>query len=174
MAGFYMHSTATPAEDIDRIFESMALAVTSGTARPTDFAIRVSINEDFFLSIAMLRALRLVWSQWLTAIGQKESPLHLHVCSPAWTSQNYEPHGNMLKGTTAAISAILGGCDALTIDPGEFDSNMTVRAARNISNVLREEAHLSKVADPIAGSYFVDHLTQEIASTAWKSIASRS
>ena len=66
------------------------------------------------------------------------------------------------------MSAILGGCDALTLEP-EDDQARSIRVARNVSNVLREESHFAKVADPLAGAYFVESLSLQLADTAWKS-----
>ena len=73
----------------------------------------------------------------------------------------------MLKSTSAALAAILGGCDALTVQP-ENENPMMARIARNVSSILREESHLSKVADPTAGSYYLESLTNQLAINAWK------
>src|SRR5436190_18952994 len=94
----------------------------------------------------------------------------VHCYTEAFVNEKYEPHGNMLKGTTASLAAIFGGCDMLTVDAEDGQQEMMSRAARNISNILREEVHLSKVADPVAGSYYVETLSAQIADAAWNAI----
>jgi methylmalonyl-CoA mutase len=74
----------------------------------------------------------------------------------------------MLKSATAAMSAIFGGCDGLTIFPESDEDSMMARIARNVSSVLREESHLSKVADPTAGSYYLDSLIEQLADQSWR------
>jgi methylmalonyl-CoA mutase len=122
-------------------------------------AIRTEIGTDFFLEIARLRALRLVWNK----LSERPYDLHLHVCSSPWTPEAYAPHANMLKATTAAMAAILGGADSLTVDPESPEQPMQRRVARNVSILLREESRFAKVADPLAGAYFVDRLTHDLA-----------
>ena len=60
--------------------------------------------------------------------------------------ENFHPHGNMIKNTTDALSAVLGGCNALTLCAEDEDSEMTNRIALNVSNILKEESHLDKVS----------------------------
>ena len=79
----------------------------------------------------------------------------------------------MLKATTASMAAILGGCDVLTVDAEDPDNATMSRAARNVSNVLREESHFSKVADPLAGSYFIDDLTRQLSENVWQLVQTK-
>ena len=112
----------------------------------------VSIGTDFFLEIAKLKALSILWNR----------EAFIHARSEAWLNDSFQPHGNMLKSTTAGMAAVAGGCSALTVFPEkETDSNMN-RIARNVSNVLREESHFNKVADATAGSYYVEALTKQL------------
>jgi methylmalonyl-CoA mutase len=131
-------------------------------------AFSVSIENDFFLEIAKLKALRACWNNIEKAYKiQNTKAVFIHARSPAWINAAYQPHGNLIKETYSALSAILGGCDGLTIEP-EDDTNATMsRMARNTSSVLREESFLSQVADPLAGSYFIESLTKQIAERAW-------
>ncbi len=132
-------------------------------------AFNVTIDEDFFLSIAKLKALRLVWNNVVVSFDANiSSPAFIHASSPAWNKKDYQPNGNMLKSTTAGLAAVLGGCDALTVFPEAEDNTMMNRIARNVSSVLREESHLSKVADPTAGSYYIDSLVNQLAENVWK------
>jgi methylmalonyl-CoA mutase len=131
-------------------------------------AFSVSIGNDFFVEIAKLKALRFLWQQVEGAYKIKNhQPLFIRAVSAPWVNKAYQPHGNLIKETYSAMSAILGGCDALTVEPEDFTNVTMVRMARNVSLVLREESFLSQVADPLAGSYFIDSLTQQMAEKAW-------
>ena len=66
------------------------------------------------------------------------------------------------------MAAILGGCDVLTVSEEDPNQPMMSRVARNVSNILREESHFSNVADPIAGSFFLEDLTNQLTESAWK------
>lgn len=129
----------------------------------------VSIGTDFFLEIAKLKSLRNLWYQIRGAYGlENGKPLHIHANSIAWIKDSFQPHGNLIKATNTAMAAITGGCDSLTVVP-EDDTNETMsRVARNVSSILREESHFSKVADPTAGSYYIDSLVNQLAEKAWK------
>jgi methylmalonyl-CoA mutase len=132
-------------------------------------AFSISVGNDFFVEIAKLRALRFLWQQVEGAYKIKNhKPLFIRAVSAPWVNKAYQPHGNLIKETYSSMAAIFGGCDALTIEPEDFTNATMVRMARNASLVLREESFLSQVADPLAGSYFIDLLTQKIAEKAWK------
>lgn len=132
-------------------------------------AFSVSVGSDFFLEIAKLRALRNLWYQVQGAYGvAKIKPVHIHATSAVLNNEEFQPHGNMINSTLCALSAILGGCDSLTIEPEDQDNEMMGRIARNVSSILREESYLSKVADPVAGSYYLDSLVAELSEKAWQ------
>jgi methylmalonyl-CoA mutase len=78
----------------------------------------------------------------------------------------------MLRATTEAMSAVMGGCDALTVLAydsvmGDQNSELGERIARNVSILMREEAHLDKIVDPSAGSYYIENLTYQLSTEAW-------
>ncbi len=128
----------------------------------------VSVGTDFFLEIAKIKSLRNLWRQIRGAYGLKnDQHLHIHAHSLPWVNDAFQPHGNMIKSTTAAMAAIAGGCDSLTVEPEDNTSNSTSRIARNVSSILREESHFSKVADPTAGSYYLESLTDQLSEKAW-------
>ena len=170
--GFQMALSPSPVEQIASGFNIMSAALKGKfTASAAHVAFSVPIGPDFFMELTKLRAIRTVWRKFLDATKSNvATPLVIHAYSQPWSDKNYEPHGNMLKGTTAAMSAILGGCDTLTVDPENADHTMMARVARNVSNILREESYFSKVADPVAGAYFIEDLTQQLTDAAWKSI----
>lgn len=130
-------------------------------------SVMINVDNQFFFSIAKLKAVQFLWLQILDAYEVKEKiTLPIHVLASA------SEKNSMVKNTTAGLSAILGGCLALTIEPEDENSSRMVRVARNVSNILREESHISKVADPTAGSYYIDHLTNSFAQAAWEKIIS--
>jgi methylmalonyl-CoA mutase len=136
-------------------------------------AFSISIGTDFFMEIAKIKSLRNLWYQIQMAYGiAAVHPVHIHATSKAWLDERYQPHGNMIKSTTSAIAAILGGCDSLTIEP-EAEQEMMNRIARNVSSILRDESYLSKVADPTAGSYYLDSLTADLSEKAWQKFQSK-
>lgn len=132
------------------------------------FAFSLSVGTDLFLEIAKLKALRNLWYQIQGAYGVTEmNPLHIHAKSTVWTKEAFQPHCNMIKSTLAALSSIAGGCDSLTIEPEGTDQTEN-RIALNVSSILREESYLSKVADPTAGSYYLDSLITALSEKAWQ------
>jgi methylmalonyl-CoA mutase len=144
--------------DSDDILEQLSSALTKGTqvASKNSICFSIPIGTDFFIEQAKLKALRSIWNEISSA------EVFIHTRSSPWIIENFQPHGNMLKSTTAAMAAIAGGSDALTIyAEKETDANMN-RIARNVSNILREESHFNKVADATAGSYYIEALTEEI------------
>ncbi len=129
-----------------------------------------NIGQDFFIEIAKLKAFRRLWRQVIRAYGvtHSDSSTLIHGFVDAWRKKDYEPNANMLKGTTAAMSAVLGGCDGITVEPDDAnDEPFKARIARNVLSVLREESHLNLTADPTAGSYYLESLTDQLAKAAW-------
>jgi methylmalonyl-CoA mutase len=132
------------------------------------FAFSLSVGTDLFSEIAKLKALRNLWYQIQGAYGITEmKPLHIHARSTTWIKEAFQPHGNMIKSTLTALSSIAGGCDSLTIETEGTDQTEN-RIALNVSSILREESYLSKVADPTAGSYYLDSLVAALSEKAWQ------
>lgn len=135
-------------------------------------AFQISVGRDTFLELSKLRALRVCWAKVVAAFGASEtSPAFIHaVCSPRTLSLR-DPPVNMLRVTTQVFAGILGGAQLVT--PNAFDeasrhpSLHGRRVARNTGLVLREESHLGEVADPAAGSYAIETLTDAMARAAW-------
>ncbi|WP_449272059.1 methylmalonyl-CoA mutase family protein [Hymenobacter humi] len=97
--------------------------------------------------------------------------LRIHAQTASWTQTTLDSHTNLLRHTTEAMSAVLGGADTVSVAP--FDAlyavpnDFSARLARNLSVLLREESALGGVQDPAAGSYFVETLTDQLAREAW-------
>lgn len=130
-----------------------------------------STGSHYFLEIAKYRAFRIMWKQIEEEYGFSEQAPHLMATTALWNKSQSDAHNNMLRTTTEAMSAALGGCDALSLQRYdrhfESDSDFSSRIARNSQLILQEEAYLDKVADPGAGSYYVEKLTDELAEKSW-------
>jgi methylmalonyl-CoA mutase len=139
-----------------------------------NFHLDVGIGPSYFPEIARLRATRRLWATLLHAYGLPAvgaAALPIHATTSTWNQTTLDPHTNLLRHTTEAMSAILGGADSMQVAafdclyqaPNEFSA----RLARNQPLMLLEEAHLDWVADPAAGSYFIETLTDDLARAAW-------
>ena len=78
-----------------------------------------------------------------------------------------DPHANMLNNTNTAMSSVIGGCNALSVYPSDFNNKTLQRISKNVSAILKEESHFSKVADPVAGAYVVDAMVDQLCEKAW-------
>ncbi|ACF13318.1 Methylmalonyl-CoA mutase [Chloroherpeton thalassium ATCC 35110] len=134
-----------------------------------------AIGSSYFKEIAKLRAARLLWAQLAEAYApaaKESAKMKIHAVTSAWNMTIYDPHVNMLRATTEAMSAAIGGCDSLTVRP--FDSiyktpdGFSNRIARNLQHLLKCESYLDKIIDPASGSYYIESLTDSLASAAWK------
>ena len=145
------------------------------------------VGGNYFLELAKLRAARLLWANIVKAYNPvckceestvaggfcaSAAKMYAHCETSSWNKTIYDPYVNLLRTQTEAMSAVLGGADSLTVLP--FDSIyeqptlIAERIARNQQALLKEEAHLDKIADPAAGSYYIEVLTSSIAEQAWK------
>ncbi len=134
----------------------------------------LSIGSNFFMEIAKLRALRNLWYNISKAFGGSEghSKIKIHTQTSAWNKTILDEHTNILRSTTEAFSAILGGCDSLQISPFNFLSKETdgfsERIAGNIQLILKDEVHVGNVLDAAGGSWYVESLTKSLAEKAWQ------
>ncbi|HEY5510234.1 MAG TPA: methylmalonyl-CoA mutase family protein [Prolixibacteraceae bacterium] len=145
------------------------------------------VGGNYFMELAKLRAGRMLWANIIKAYnpvcncaestGEGQfcpcaAKMYAHCETSTWNKTIYDPYVNMLRTQTEAMSAVLGGADSLTVLP--FDSvykqptAFAERIARNQQALLKEEVHLDKIADPAAGSYYIETLTAHIAEQAWK------
>jgi len=169
---------------VDEIVDSLLMAVDSVERLTMEgfsleealrsLAFLISVDTDFFLSISKIRALGNLWFTLQEGYQIKNlAPVFIHGHSKPWIKEGFQPHGNLLKQTTAAMAASIGGCQALTIEPEMAENKMMSRIARNVALMLGEESNLSKVSDPTAGSFYVDALTHQIAGDAWNKFQQR-
>lgn len=133
----------------------------------------VALSTSYFVEIAKLRALRLLWANVLDAYGAGTEPAPL-VAHLAEESQGDDQYTNMIKAGTQTMAAVIGGADRLYVRPADFTpyqpgTPFTRRVARNVQHLLRLESYLDRVADPGAGSYYIEQLTEQLAEQAWES-----
>jgi methylmalonyl-CoA mutase len=142
------------------------------------FAGRLSfffaIGMNFFMEIAKLRAARLLWHRIMSEFAPKKPGslmLRTHCQTSGVSLQEQDPYNNVVRTAYEAMAAALGGTQSLHTNaldeaialPTEFSA----RIARNTQLILQEETGITHVADPLAGSYYVETLTAELAKAAW-------
>jgi methylmalonyl-CoA mutase len=158
----------------DRLLEEYTAAGLSPQAVNAQLRFCLSIGNSYFPEIARLRALRLLWANVLQGWGLPGPvaipPVEVHVAPGALVEDTYL---NMIRLTTQAMSAVIGGCDLLFLPPADLHAaekrpSLTRRIARNVQHLLKMESHFDAVADPAGGSYYIEKLTEEIAERAWK------
>jgi methylmalonyl-CoA mutase len=133
-----------------------------------------AIGANYFFQIAKFRAFRMLWARVVESFGGKPegARARMHARTSSWNKTIYDPHVNILRATTEAMSAVLGGADSIAVAP--FDEcyktpdEASRRLARNTQIILKQEALLAHVADPGAGSYCLEVLTDFIARESWK------
>jgi methylmalonyl-CoA mutase len=172
----FTKTNSSPAEEVAQCMSNAIHYIESllekGIELPhllKNIQFELSIGANYFIEIAKLRALRLLWIQLIQHFGMDpleiNTPLRAKTLLKKSDAQNiYE---NLIRNTTQAMASVLGGCDYLTIVP--FDKGIkepnefSARLSRNISLILKEEAYLDQVIDPCAGSYLIENITHEIA-----------
>lgn len=133
----------------------------------------VAVGQNYFMELAKMRAYRYLWANIVKAYGGKEenAKMHIHACNAEIGMSLYDAYVNMLRTTTGTMSAVLGGVDSFCVTPFdtpfENPTDFASRISRNQQLILKEEAHFDKVADPAAGSYYIENLTDSIAKAAW-------
>ncbi len=137
---------------------------------------RLSIGGHLFSEISRLRAARQLWAKLVAACGGGESAqkLSLHAMTARFNKSRLDPHTNLLRTTTEAFAAAVGGAPFITVQP--FDclngppDEFSRRLARNTHAILAEEAQLSRLVDPLGGSWYGESLTEEIAAASWREV----
>ncbi|WP_431323018.1 methylmalonyl-CoA mutase [Rhizobium sp. YTU87027] len=143
-----------------------------------DFAGRLSfffaIGMNFFMEAAKLRAARFLWTRIMEEFKPKKASslmLRTHCQTSGVSLQEQDPHNNIIRTAFEAMSAVLGGTQSLHTN--SFDeaialpTEFSARIARNTQLILQHETGVTKVVDPLAGSYYVESLTKELADKAW-------
>ena len=145
------------------------------------FAGRLSfffaIGMNLFMESAKLRAARLLWHRIMTELGAKNprsKMLRTHCQTSGVSLQEQDPYNNVIRTAYEAMSAVLGGTQSLHTNALDeamaLPTDFSARIARNTQLILQEETGVSNVVDPLAGSYYVEKLTADLADAAWQLI----
>ena len=171
------------------IVEELAFVLSAGhdyLVRLTDAGLTIeeaarklrfsfSVSSNYFMEIAKFRAARMLWANIVKGYNTEKNcacKMQIHAETSKWNQTVYDPYVNMLRGTTEAMSAAIGGVYSLEVTP--FDASFenptefSKRIARNVELLLKHESHFDQVVDPAGGSYYIENLTQSIAAEAWK------
>lgn len=159
LANEYLHQMENRNMDLETVHENIQIELASGTS--------------YFQEIAKIRAMRWLWTSLTSQYSTKPSVQKAYIVSKTseWNKTLYDPYVNMLRSTTEGMAAAIGGADEIQIDPYDKSfrptSNRSERVARNVHHLLAHESHIDKSIDPSAGSYYIEHLTQQLANDAW-------
>jgi methylmalonyl-CoA mutase len=153
------------AAGVDRLAANAEKLGVDEAARAITFVF--AIGSTYFMEIAKLRAARLLWAQAVSAFSPKSDDacrMRIIARTARANKSVADCYANLLRVTTESLSAVIGGCDKLYVEPFGFDAHL----ARGVERVVREEAHMDAVADPAGGSYYIETLTDAVAREAWK------
>lgn len=163
------YSISLALDYIDRLTESGAII----TNVLPNFEFSFPVGKNYFLQIAKLRAFRVLWNKITESChpGFDSFTTSLHCITSTYYYSKENPYENIFQNTTEAMAAIIGGCDSLSITAfdkhSKAENEFSSRISRNISLILKEEAHFDKAVDPGAGSFYIENLTNDIAEKAW-------
>ncbi len=146
------------------------------------FAPRLSfffgVGMNFFMEIAMLRAARFLWADLMKQFNPKDprsSMLRTHVQTSGWSLTQQDPYNNIIRTTLEALAAVLGGTQSLHTNAFDeavsLPTDISARVARNTQIIIQEESQVTKVIDPLGGSYYIEKLTSDIVEKARAIIA---
>jgi methylmalonyl-CoA mutase len=185
ISGYHMHEAgATAVQELaftiadGREYAKQAMA----TGLDIDaFAGRLSfffgIGMNFFMEVAKLRAARTLWHRVMTKLGaqsERSKMLRTHCQTSGVSLTEQDPYNNVIRTTIEAMAATLGGTQSLHTNALDeaiaLPTDFSARIARNTQIVLQEEAGITKVVDPLGGSYYVEALTDELVEKAWEII----
>jgi len=185
ISGYHMHEAGATA------VQELAFTIADGreyakqameTGLDIDaFAGRLSfffgIGMNFFMEIAKLRAARTLWYRVMDDLGAKSErskTLRTHCQTSGVSLTEQDPYNNVIRTTIEAMAATLGGTQSLHTNALDeaiaLPTDFSARIARNTQIVLQEEAGITKVVDPLGGSYYVEALTDELVEKAWEII----
>ncbi len=174
----YQQAGAPPAYEIGCLLAHANTLLQSLHAKqlaPKEIQLNVAIGADYFMEIAKLRAIRKVFALLFKEHGIKVELL-IHAETSSLNMTLFDEYNNLLRATTAAMAASIGGCNSLFVKP--FDAlrqtgnQVAERLSRNVQLILKEESYLNQMADVAAGSYFIEYLTEELAKKAWSNFTS--
>ncbi len=174
-ASAFHHAGANAVEDL-----AFALVVAEqyriliGNERFSELAgnatIHLGTGTSFFLEIARFRAMRLLWMNFCDQNGAGKQAGNIQGETSLVTWSHSDPDSNLLRHTSAMMSAVMGGADSILVHPHTLDPALAsdaIRQSVNIGHLALEEAHLGDAFDPGSGSYLIEILSHELAQKAW-------
>jgi methylmalonyl-CoA mutase len=185
ISGYHMHEAgATAVQELAFTLADGMDYVRAARAKGLDvdhFAPRLSfffgIGMNFFMEVAKLRAARLLWHRIMTGFGakaEKSTMLRTHCQTSGVSLTEQDPWNNVMRTTIEAMAAMLGGTQSLHTNALDeaiaLPTDFSARIARNTQIVIQEETGMTRVVDPLGGSYYVEALTQELVDKAWEII----
>ncbi len=135
----------------------------------------MGVSENYFMEIAKFRAARLLWAQIVKQYEPKNDcacKMIVNATTSTYNQTLFDSYVNLLRSQTEAMSAALGSVHSMVVTP--FDApyeeatDFSERIARNQQLLIKEESHFDRIVDPSAGSYYIEHLTDALATEAWK------
>ena len=185
ISGYHMQEAgATQVQELAFTIADGMEYVKYGVASGLDidkFAGRLSfffaIGMNFFMEVAKLRAARVLWHRVMTKLGaqdERSKMLRTHCQTSGVSLQEQDPYNNVIRTTIEAMAAMLGGTQSLHTNALDeaiaLPTDFSARIARNTQIVIQEETGMTKVVDPLGGSYYIEALTQELVDKAWEII----
>jgi methylmalonyl-CoA mutase len=185
ISGYHMQEAGATAEiELAYTLADGLEYIRTGLAAGLDideFAPRLSffwaIGMDHFMEIAKMRAGRMLWAKLVKGFrpkNQRSLALRTHCQTSGWSLTAQDPFNNVARTTIEAAAAVFGGTQSLHTNALDeamaLPTDFSARIARNTQLFLQEETKITKTVDPWAGSYYVEHLTDEIAHKAWQLI----
>jgi methylmalonyl-CoA mutase len=186
ISGYHMQEAgATQLQELAFTLADGMEYVRAAQARGLDvdaFAPRLSfffaIGMNFFMEVAKLRAARTLWAKIMAGFGAKDPKslmLRTHCQTSGVSLTERDPYNNVIRTTVEAMAAVFGGTQSLHTNALDeaiaLPTDFSARIARNTQLVLAEETGITRVVDPLGGSYYVEALTAELADKAWAMIA---
>ncbi len=133
--------------------------------------VRYALDTEFFLEIAKLRAFRILWQTFAEAYGEDSyQTVPVYAENSLRTFSKLDEYVNLLRAGNEALAGVLGGVDTMSIYPHDIltgPTALSVRFARNLQLIIKEETYVDDVIDPAGGSYFVESLTNDFVELAW-------
>ncbi len=186
ISGYHMHEAGAPAHlelayTLADGLEYVRAGLRAGIAID-DFAPRLSffwgIGMNLFMEIAKMRAARLLWSEIIRQFNPanpKSMALRTHCQTSGWSLTEQDPYNNVTRTTIEALAAVLGGTQSLHTNALDeaiaLPTDFSARIARNIQLYLQKETGITRVVDPLGGSYYVESLTAQLGDSARNLIA---
>ena len=182
ISGYHMHEAGAPAHlelayTLADGLEYLRIGLKAGIAID-DFAPRLSffwgIGMNFFMEIAKMRAARLLWAKIVQSFhpkNPKSMALRTHCQTSGWSLTEQDPYNNATRTCIEALAAVFGGTQSLHTNALDeaiaLPTDFSARIARNTQLYLQKETGITRVVDPLGGSYYLEYLTDQLVHKAW-------